>query len=185
MFGRKLRGKLPSFNEPTFCKEEMKDRISVKAEKEKEYFNKRRHARVSDIEKGSQVLVKQDRKNKLSTYYNPVPYAVIDKNGNSVTLKTPSGSITKRNSSFLKKYQDPEQEETDRENESDNLKQEATIPENLDSRNKPTVSTREVDELPDTSNPELPELPDQTDDGRTRPKRNRKLPSYYKDFVMN
>ena len=50
------------------------------------YADKRRDASENDLQEG--VLVKQDRKNKLSTVFNPSPHTVVDTNVNSVTIES-------------------------------------------------------------------------------------------------
>lgn len=62
------------------------------------------HVKPSDIDIGDTVLVKQNRKHTRigSTPYNPLPFCVIRKKGNSVTAKRGEMYIT-RNCSFFKK----------------------------------------------------------------------------------
>ena len=62
----------------------------------------RRNARYSDVSLGDQVLMKQDKKDKLTTQFNPVPHTVIEKTGNSVVVEAPSGATCSRNTSCEK-----------------------------------------------------------------------------------
>ncbi|CAB4019492.1 Hypothetical predicted protein, partial [Paramuricea clavata] len=47
----------------------------------------------SNIQAGDNVLMKQDKKNKLSTFFNPEPFRVLQKNGNSVLVEADTGII--------------------------------------------------------------------------------------------
>lgn len=77
--------------------ERMKSYMKEVAEKEN---------RPSDInlESGDLVLIKQEKKNKLSTPYKPIPipYKVVEKKGSMITAENGQHRIT-RNKSFFKK----------------------------------------------------------------------------------
>ena len=51
-----------------------------------------------------QVLLKQDKIDKLSTTFNKTPHKVISKDSNNVVVKSPSGAMYSRNTTFVKKY---------------------------------------------------------------------------------
>ena len=70
----------------------------------KSYTNQRRNAKVSGIEVGDIVLLKQEKSDKFSTTFEPDPYTVISKNGSNVVLQSSSGTVYSRNSSHIKKY---------------------------------------------------------------------------------
>lgn len=55
-------------------------------QKMKEYFDLKRNTKPADLEVGEIVLVKQEKKNKLCTPFNPEPMTIIDKNGNMITV---------------------------------------------------------------------------------------------------
>ena len=71
----------------------------------KEYVDNKRHAKVSDIKAGDAVLVKQHRRNKLTTNYDIRPYKVIQKKGSVLILSRDNKSIM-RNISLVKKVPD-------------------------------------------------------------------------------
>lgn len=45
--------------------------------KAKLYADKRRNAEIVELEAGDDVLVKQNKENKLSTSFEPEPYQVV------------------------------------------------------------------------------------------------------------
>ena len=51
------------------------------------YADEKRWAASSNIKRGDQVLLKQERKNKLSTRYDPDSYTVVGTKGTSLLLK--------------------------------------------------------------------------------------------------
>lgn len=69
----------------------------------KEYADKKRRAVPSDIKQGDQVLLKQQRKSKLSTAYDPKPYTVEGKKGTSLLLRRSNEPQIMRNSSAVRK----------------------------------------------------------------------------------
>jgi len=86
LFGRKMRTKLPELREESTASE-MRDRDGEMKAKAKQYVAKRRNAQEADLTPGDKVLVKQERRNKLSTPFAPEPYDVITKNRNSVVIE--------------------------------------------------------------------------------------------------
>ena len=73
-------------------------------EKGKLYADEKRCARKSDVKEGDTVLLRQERKNKLTPSFRPEPYRVLDKSGNSVVVESPDGVQYKRNSTHVKKF---------------------------------------------------------------------------------
>ena len=53
---------------------------------------------------GDQVLVRQERKDKFSTPFNPTPYSVVSKTSNSVIVEAPGGTPYSRNTSHVKRF---------------------------------------------------------------------------------
>ena len=90
LFGRKMRTKLPELKEES-TESEMRDKDGEMKAKAKRYVDKKRNAQESDLAPGDQVLVRQERKNKLSTPFAPEPYDVVTKTGNSVVVESPEG----------------------------------------------------------------------------------------------
>lgn len=84
--------------------DEMRDQDKINKWKGKEKADIRRKSRESEIHETDWVLVRQEKKDKLSTPFHPVPMQVLKKTGNSVTVQTPSGKELTRNSTFMRKY---------------------------------------------------------------------------------
>ena len=74
-------------------------------EKGKLYVDTKKRAQDSQIQEGDQVLVKQERQNKLSTPFKPSPFTVIQKQGSSVVI-VDGRSQYHRNVTHLKKFYD-------------------------------------------------------------------------------
>ena len=74
-----------------------------KQHKAKVYTDTKRRARNSEISIGSNVIVKQERRNKLTSRFDPKPLTVTKVNGTIVTAERKDYSIT-RNVSHSKNY---------------------------------------------------------------------------------
>jgi hypothetical protein len=72
----------------------------------KEYFDLKRNTKPADLKVGDIVLMKQEKKNKLSTPFNPEPMTIKNKKGSMITAAAENKEIT-RNSSFFKKIGKP------------------------------------------------------------------------------
>lgn len=120
LFGRKLRTKLTDINLDSLEDIEIRDRDSERKEKGKSYSDKRRNATTNNLKSGDQVLVKQNRANKLSTTFNPEPFTILEKHGNSVVVQSNEGEKYKRNVTHVKKFIERESSEnnTNMSNES-------------------------------------------------------------------
>ena len=109
MFKRKIRTKLPQLESvirtnPTKSDEQVRDRDQISKEKGKEYADKKRQAKYTDIHVGDEVLLKQKKHDKLTTTFEPEPYKVLHKNGSEVLIQSPAGVKYKRNVAHTKKY---------------------------------------------------------------------------------
>ena len=69
----------------------------------KKYADEKRRAAPSNIKRGDRVLLKQERKNRLSTRYDPDPYVVVGTKGTSLLLKRRAEPEIMRNSSAVRK----------------------------------------------------------------------------------
>ena len=155
LFGRKMRTKLPELKGES-TESEMRDKDGEMKAKAKWYADKKRNAQESDLAPGDQVLVKQERKNKLSTPFAPEPYDVVTKTGNSVVVESPEGVQLMRNTTHVKRYEETSQ------------------------------NPEETSSLPDVTDPVKPEAEREIPSSpvMTRPTRVRKMPERFKDFVM-
>ena len=101
LFGRKIRTKLFEFREDRVASE-VQDRDGETKAKAKLYADKKRHTEYSNLVPGDRVLLKQEKKNKLSTPFAPEPYEVVSRNGNSIIIKSPESVQLKRNTAHVK-----------------------------------------------------------------------------------
>ena len=72
--------------------------------KGKAYVDLRSGATSKSKRIGDTVLWKAAKTNKLSTNFNPDPFKVVHKTGSEVTLKNKAVVKLKRNTAFVKKY---------------------------------------------------------------------------------
>lgn len=74
---------------------------------------------------GDKVLVREEKKNKLKTEFNPERFEIVERKGNTVTIKSKDGKIYKRNLTQVKKFIDSDSEELEsNDEESDQNRQE-------------------------------------------------------------
>ena len=84
----------------------MRANDAMKKQKNKQYADSRRRARVLDVEARDQVLLKYHQKlSKLTPTYEETPYEVLEKKGNALILKGEDGSVKMRNSAHVKKFE--------------------------------------------------------------------------------
>ena len=109
LFNRQIRTKMPKFDAETQpIDQTLRDRDSEAKAAAKIYADERRGARYSDVRVGDQVLVQQEKHNKLSTAFNPTPHTVISKDGNSLIVQSPDGGSYSRNTTHVRKYMEAE-----------------------------------------------------------------------------
>lgn len=115
LFKSKIRGKLPDIKTPQRDLE-TRDTDAERKGKSKIYTDNMSRAEYSDVTVGDQVLLKQDKIDKFSTTFNNTPHKVISKDGNNVVVKSSSGAIYSRNTTFVKKYyaEDPAPQSTNK-----------------------------------------------------------------------
>ena len=68
----------------------------------RDYANKRRHAKSSNLKVGDKVIPKQRKRNKFITKFELKPYRKIERKGSKVVAKNGRHRVT-RNTSFFKK----------------------------------------------------------------------------------
>ena len=108
IFGRKLRTKIPEFQPQTPTNDTaVRERDFKMKQRIKFYADARNNATDCHLKIGDTVLVKQQRENKLTSYYNPKPLTITAMKGSMVTASSANGEYkTTRNSSFFKKLPD-------------------------------------------------------------------------------
>ena len=107
LYGREIRTKLPSLRSSSSrmaADEDARDKDSVAKQKGKDYADNRRNAQESGLQRGDQVLLKQNRSSKLDTPFHPEPYRVVDKRGSEVTIQSSTGERYRRNVTHVKKF---------------------------------------------------------------------------------
>ena len=161
----------------------MRDRDQERKDRGKEYADKRRGAKECEFTVGDKVLLKQDKRNKLTPAFESDPYRVIEKHGNSVTIQSTEGVQYQRNSSHLKPYNEREPEPARGSLEKDRGQQtsEVVVAEHERSQDKQTTEEGSVenDEVSKTQNKE-----NTTASPSVRPSRQRNLPGHLKDFKV-
>jgi len=102
LFNRQITTKLPNLVKDT-ASIALKEKDSQSKEKMKFYADQKRHVKESDLKEDDIVLVKNSKNSKLSTRYSPLPYKIVKRKGNRVTVVRNGHYIT-RNVSFFKKF---------------------------------------------------------------------------------
>lgn len=85
---RKLKTRVPEIIPPAVNKKVFQDNDWKRKEQMKQYADGKRKATRHKIKIGDQVLVKQQKTDKLSTPYNPQPYTVTKQHGSMISAKT-------------------------------------------------------------------------------------------------
>ena len=106
LMGRHPRTKLPELSQPTHGDEETRDRDQLMKFKSKQYADASRNAKMGEVKQGDLVLMKQDKKNKLSTTFEPQLYKVKEKKGNQVVVSDSDHPVRvlHRNTTEVKQY---------------------------------------------------------------------------------
>ena len=101
--GREMRGKIPQFSLSSEEDPEVRQKDALAKQKMKMYADKRANAKPSPIQEGDVVLLRQEKKNKLSTPFEGIPYTVFQKKGSMVTAeRTTDGRMVTRNTKDFK-----------------------------------------------------------------------------------
>lgn len=98
------RVRLPEFSSFQKDDSEIRERDAKKKSEVKQYADRKRYVKTSNIQVGDAVLVRNEKKGKLEPKYDPRPYTVVVKNGTIVIASrdNPRHLIT-RNTSFFKR----------------------------------------------------------------------------------
>ena len=129
MFNRSFRTRLPEYSESESEQTVQPNKLNeakladqCAKEKTKYYGDKYNHAKHREWKVGCKVLVKQQRENKFSTFYESEPYTVIAVNGTSIKARRDSdGRIVFRNSSHYKLWKPAESTRTAELDEEDDF----------------------------------------------------------------
>ena len=72
--------------------------------KGKEYYEKINKAKECNFKPGDTVLLEENIENKLGSELDSAKYCIINRIGNTVTLKAPMGKAITRNVSLVNKF---------------------------------------------------------------------------------
>ena len=72
---------------------EARDNETKRKERNREYADQRGNTRKSEIKIGDYVLVKQDKKKRLSVNFNQKPYKVIKRTGVEIIAQSNDGHV--------------------------------------------------------------------------------------------
>ena len=87
-----------------------RDRDTQKKQANKDYVDKKFHAKERDVREGDLVLLEQKRQNKLSSSYEKEPYEVMTRYGDQVVLRLSNGGEYKRSMQHIKPFNIPDHE---------------------------------------------------------------------------
>ena len=82
--GRDMRGKIPQFGLSSEEDPEVRQKDALAKQKVKMYCDKRANSKPSPIREGDTMLLRQVKKNKLSTPFEGIPYTLFQKKGSMV-----------------------------------------------------------------------------------------------------
>ena len=96
LLGKKIRTKLPEFTETmdTMVSKQMKENDKRAKEQMKRNAESRNKMGKKELYIGDTVLVKQEKMNKLTTLFDPIPYRVTDMKGSMITAGRGKKEIT-------------------------------------------------------------------------------------------
>ena len=109
LFNRVVNGKLPTLvkNKTINRHKEAVENERLRAEYNKVYADKKRHAKPCDIKVGDYVLIKQDKQNKLTPRFNEKPLIVVHRNKSRITVEDNDKRKITRNVSHFKRILTP------------------------------------------------------------------------------
>ena len=104
LFNRTVEGKLPILQKRNILNRHREARQNEASKKEyhKRYADSRRNTKKSAIKVGDCALVRQQRRDKLTPYFNEVPYTVTHRHHSRITARNKNGHTVTRNVSHFK-----------------------------------------------------------------------------------
>jgi len=188
MFGREMRTKLPSWNcaENTLeSVDEIRERDWINKLQGKLYADKRRRATKLDVKVGDEVLLKQEKKNKLSPNFNPEPCKVVEIGGGQVTVQNKQGVNITRSTGHTKQYHKPVHTDVDDPSTSVIRRKESDFKVGDSESNEMMQDSLTRANIPDAMENDVNQRAASTNhpDVSNRPKRNAGRPMRYNDYV--
>ena len=165
LLGRTLKTQLPgNYNPPT--DDHLIAINQERKEKMNNYVSAQRHTRQRQLQVGDLVLVRQQKVNKTTPLYEPVPYRITHRNGSMISAcNTSTNRVVTRNISFFK-FVSPQLVNN----------QFMCVP-SLDDDDIPAQIEDAVDSGPNAAQPQPHQLVP-----RRNPLRNRGRPMYLNDY---
>ena len=122
---RQMRVTLPQLPQQAQTSEsdtQLRHRDAANKAKAKAYSDRRRHAKQSDLQVGDTVLVRQPRRNKLSTPYDARPLEIITRSGSMITAQRGDYTITRNATDDYNEFDDTARVPPDAEPANDALR---------------------------------------------------------------
>ena len=160
-----------------YLQQQLRERDARAKLRQKEYADKTRAAKYSDIKAGYKVLFKQSQDNKLSPNYKPDPYVITHRDANTVVLQDANGNNKMRNIAHMKKFVESvtiEMEESDKQEHPVQTAKPEHGSQPASTAIQPSAQTQEA--LPETS---------QDNSETSRPVRVRHASAWMKDYVCS
>ena len=148
----------------------------------KMYADKRARAKPSPIREGDTVLLRQEKKNKLSTPFEGIPYTVFQKKGSMVTAeRATDGRIVTRNTKDFKSCPPSTKETTQAAlgDKADDAIVAAKPPSTVDVAEQASEMPQPASAVPENVPPPHPPSAEE----RRYPRRERHRPARFKDYV--
>ena len=111
MFGRELKTKLPELRrQDSILNQAIKEHDWSQKLNQKAYADYKNKASTNPIAPGDQVLLKNTKTTgKLAPNYENEPYTVVTKEGHELMLQSKDGEVYRRDSSFVKPFNSPDE----------------------------------------------------------------------------
>lgn len=171
LFNRKIKTKLPELCSETLLDEEVRERDEWRKEKEKMYYDMRNRVKENALKPGDTVVLSQRKENKLSPEFDSTRYQVTDRRGNTVTVRSPAGNTFTRNVAKVKKFNIKDEIDSQ---PSVMVKAEVES----DSEQDIVITNKTDSEVENASVPQVDPVE------ANRPRRPKKTPERFKDFVL-
>ena len=124
LYNRKIRGFLPQLPTKRVINKhrEAKENIERSKARNKKYYDRKHHAKKSNIKEGDIVICLQKKSNKLTSKFSPERFTVIQIKGTRVVAKNKCHIITRNISHFKKvpRYEKMEDDDEDTDSETKN-----------------------------------------------------------------
>ncbi|XP_055609033.1 uncharacterized protein K02A2.6-like [Uranotaenia lowii] len=182
MTGRPVKDLLPSLKtDPNLFRDEgIREQDLIEKTKGKIYADKRRHAKLSDIEGGDTVMLKNYASGKLESHFKLEKFTVVERNGTDTVVRNDEGITYHRPVSHLRKWPSQSDQETISEQVSKKRIRSDSISDSSSSSEAGTSQTGQYRQPGLHSDAmDLEDTLDEPIQTSSRPKRKTKLPSRF------